>query len=243
MSANVRLLRRNATLAPGNPPIYVLAMALADRDEQRVPLQVDDMSDGSAVLSRVSGGAASEGRATKGLRPITEAVDTWRLDTLLFSPPAGLLSEPLPPPDVLKIDTEGAENLVLSGAARTLREHRPRLILAAHGAERAQSVLALLREAGYVAGGWLRGAGGARSSTWSRLRPEDAPRMADNNFIASTDDADIALEPVACAGDRPRRGAALRLPGQRERTGGRGHRLPHLWRSRAHTPWISRDSR
>ena len=153
------------------------------------------MSDGSAVLSRVSGGAASEGRATSGLRPITEAVDTWRLDTLLFDPPAGLLSEPLPPPDVIKIDTGGAESLVLEGAGRTLRKHQPRLILAMHGAERARSVLAFLDKSGYIAGGWIRESEGAKSSRWARLRPEDAPRMANNNCIASMDAGDVEAEP------------------------------------------------
>lgn len=194
MAENVRLLRRNARLAVSQKQLRVLAMALADRDDRAVELQVDDMSDGSAVLSRVSGGAPAHGRATSGLGTKTEVVDTSRLDTLLFDAPAEALDGPLPRPDIIKIDTEGAEQLVLAGAMRTLREHRPRLILAMHGADRARNVLELLERAGYTAGGWVHGHVGAPAQ-WTRLKPEDAPRMADNNCIASADDTDIATEP------------------------------------------------
>ena len=50
-------------------------------------------------------------------------------------------------PNLLKIDVEGAEFEVLQGAARVLREHRPRLVLALHGDER--RCLRLLLEGGY----------------------------------------------------------------------------------------------
>ncbi len=203
MAANVRLLRRNAALAPTGR-LRVLDMALADRDERAVDLQVDDMSDGSAVLSRVSGGAPSEGRATKGLGAKTQAVVTWRLDTLVFDPPAGALDAPLPPPNVVKIDTEGAEQLVLEGASRTLAEYCPRLIVAMHGFDRAREVLELLAGAGYGVGGWIRG--GEGSARWARLSPFDASRMADNNCIASIDDADLAAEPAPLDLSRCHRG-------------------------------------
>lgn len=195
MAENVRLLRRNASRGISPKEIRVLAIALADRDERGVELQVDDMSDGSAVLSRVSGGAPAQGRASSGLGSKTQTVDTWRLDTLLFDAPAGVLDAPLPRPDVIKIDTEGAEQLVLAGSMRTLREVRPRLILAMHGADRARSVLELLEGIGYSAAGWIRERPGA-SVQWRPLKPEDAPRMADNNCIASADESDIATEPA-----------------------------------------------
>ncbi len=41
----------------------------------------------------------------------------------------------LPPPDYMKIDVEGAEFSVLGGAAATLREHQPAILLATHGRE------------------------------------------------------------------------------------------------------------
>lgn len=196
MEANVRLLRRNAAMAQGPVSIHVMAVALADHDERGAELQVDDISDGSAVLSRVSGGAAAHGRASVGLGGRTERVDTWRLDTLLFDPPAGLLEAPLAAPQLMKIDTEGAEELVLAGAQRVLGEFRPRLILAMHGAQRAARVIALLEERGYGCGGWICASGGGRKMEWRRLAPAHANDMANNNCIASADEADLATEPA-----------------------------------------------
>jgi FkbM family methyltransferase len=194
MRANVRLLRRNAATAGAS--IRVLPVVLSDRDERCAELQVDDMSDGSAVLSRVSGGAAAHGRASAGLRPKAEAVETWRLDTLLFDPPAGVREAPLPRPDVMKIDTEGAEELVLAGAIRTLGKHRPRLILAMHGSDRARRVLNLLEAEGYFTGGWVRSGAPGSAEEWRCLAPQDAPQMSNNNCIASAHQTDIATEPA-----------------------------------------------
>jgi FkbM family methyltransferase len=185
MAANVKLLRRNSELADTPFPIY--PVALADSDEDAAELQVDDQSDGSAVLSKVNGGEASEGRAAKGLQPLAETVPQARLDTLL--PREMRLRPDLPPPDVIKIDTEGAEHLVLAGALQTLRRHRPRLILAAHGTDRAETLLELLARVDYHAAG-------RADDTWRLLRPGDAARLTNNNFIASADVEDVAIEPV-----------------------------------------------
>lgn len=46
-----------------------------------------------------------------------------------------LATEQCRPPDLLKIDVEGAEYEVLQGALELLRQHRPVLFLATHGAE------------------------------------------------------------------------------------------------------------
>jgi len=43
----------------------------------------------------------------------------------------------LPPPDVIKLDVEGAEVDVLEGALETIRRHRPRLLIELHGTNRA----------------------------------------------------------------------------------------------------------
>jgi len=40
-----------------------------------------------------------------------------------------------PPPDVIKIDVEGAEMLVLNGARKTIEMHRPRLFIEVHSSE------------------------------------------------------------------------------------------------------------
>jgi FkbM family methyltransferase len=69
-------------------------------------------------------------------------VETVSLDGLLAS-------GDVPPPDVVKIDVEGAEADVLTGAARLLGVRRPALILATHGADRHAACLELLAGHGY----------------------------------------------------------------------------------------------
>ena len=52
-------------------------------------------------------------------------------------------------PDLVKLDVEGAENLVLEGGRRVMREVRPTLIVEVHGAERAGRFYELMAEYGY----------------------------------------------------------------------------------------------
>lgn len=68
-------------------------------------------------------------------------VRTVRLDTLV--------AEGLPPPDVIKIDVEGAECQVLRGAQEVLVTHRPVVFLATHGPQVHAACCELLRELGY----------------------------------------------------------------------------------------------
>ncbi len=55
----------------------------------------------------------------------------------------------LRPPDLVKIDVEGAEAMVLQGMVRTLESRRPRLLLELHGFEAASASLTLLETHGY----------------------------------------------------------------------------------------------
>lgn len=55
----------------------------------------------------------------------------------------------LEPPDVLKVDVEGAEVMVLRGAMRILKSHRPTLLLSTHGPEAHRESLELLEQVGY----------------------------------------------------------------------------------------------
>jgi hypothetical protein len=56
----------------------------------------------------------------------------------------------LPGPDFIKIDVEGAESAVLSGASRLLRESRPNLVIETHSEQLGGECVALLHAAGYV---------------------------------------------------------------------------------------------
>jgi FkbM family methyltransferase len=72
----------------------------------------------------------------------TTTVDTTTLDTFVF---AGLN----PPPDLLKIDVEGAEALVIQGGLRTLEVYSPRLLMEIHGPKNALKVWELLQNLHY----------------------------------------------------------------------------------------------
>jgi len=56
----------------------------------------------------------------------------------------------IPPPRAMKIDVEGAEHDVLTGAAAVLARHRPMLLLSTHGYAIHERCMALLREFGYA---------------------------------------------------------------------------------------------
>ena len=54
------------------------------------------------------------------------------------------------PPDIMKIDVEGAEMLVLEGAKNTLQLHHPVLFVEIHSSELLEQCTSLLEELGYV---------------------------------------------------------------------------------------------
>lgn len=62
---------------------------------------------------------------------------------------------PLPPPDIVKIDVEGAERAVLRGARQTLSEHQPAIVMeyscinTGNAGYKREELTALLRDLGY----------------------------------------------------------------------------------------------
>jgi FkbM family methyltransferase len=183
MGENVELLRENVRLGGLEDRVRIMPIALSDSEGQET-LQVDDVTSGTAVLDSISGGRASAGRAHLGLPPRTERVVVSPLDRVIER-------EELPPPDVMKVDTEGAEALVLAGATGTLRTHRPRLAVALHGPDKARQTFEILEAHEYFCYGFVRDKG---ESVYGRLHPDDADRLANNNVIASCDEADVRDE-------------------------------------------------
>jgi FkbM family methyltransferase len=119
LEANVRVLRRN--LEENRFRNYrIHQVAVADRSGSAEMVLADEP--GRTRLS--------DARQDAGER--TVVVPLACLDEL-----------GLPPPDVVKIDVEGAESRVLRGMTRLLREHRPVLIIELHGDQRAPVVAAL----------------------------------------------------------------------------------------------------
>jgi FkbM family methyltransferase len=174
MKANLRDLHTNLALGRIADRARVFPLALADHEAHEL-LQVDDVSSGSAVLDRVSHGRASESRQRYGLAAKTESVRVATLDSLIAR-------ESLPPPNVLKIDVEGAEALVLKGAARTIQQHKPRLLIelhSVHGPSTAYDCIPLLEEWGYAlyCHGWSNNQG------WSApIRTADLQNQSTERF-------------------------------------------------------------
>ena len=182
---NRALLAENLRLGGIEDRVTVMPMALADEDGE-AEFQLDDMQSASGTLSKVTGGEACVGRQSLGLGPLATRVPVRRLDTLIAE-------SGLPLPAVIKIDVEGAEGLLLRGAADLLRRHGPHLLVELHGVGCIRDVLGLLDGMGYACAGKVspRFAAGGYGRVDASLLPriED---MYDIHFLVATrDPADL----------------------------------------------------
>jgi FkbM family methyltransferase len=80
--------------------------------------------------STLEGALVPDGDAS-AVRVRTESVDA-------------LVAGGMPPPDLIKVDVEGAEAAVIRGAARTIDAHRPLMLLEVHSAEAGRGVAAAM---------------------------------------------------------------------------------------------------
>lgn len=112
-------------------PVHVLTCAAGDR----VDLASFEISAGQRCTNSLSGAQAQ--------RPPALCTMTVPMLTLDW------LAEHRAPPQVLKIDVEGAEDLVLAGAARLLATTPPAVVLIEVWKDKLGKVLGTLRQAGY----------------------------------------------------------------------------------------------
>lgn len=106
---------------------------------QNVTIVPVAVSDGDGIAHFQTGLASEMGRlAHEG----DLTVRTVSLDE-------GIARGEWPLPDVIKIDVEGAESRVLSGAARLFSMHHPVIVLACHGTPQFRACSELLNSAGY----------------------------------------------------------------------------------------------
>jgi FkbM family methyltransferase len=138
---NLPLLQENLGLGGIADSVSVHALAIGDVDGEQL-FQVDDVQSTSGSLDSVRAGAAAEGRENLGMPALSIPVACRSIDSLLEN-------REIPEPAVLKIDVEGAEGRVLTGAMRFLERRRPRLLVEIHGAQEAREVSSLLCALGY----------------------------------------------------------------------------------------------
>jgi FkbM family methyltransferase len=128
----VGLLRRSAAIQPpSSAPVQVVPAAVAGS----CGLRSFNISSRSRSSSFLSGYGSSQAGAVAERQTVVALSLDW-------------VAERLPPPDVLKIDVEGAELEVLEGATRLLEARRP-VLLCEVSAPRSAEVAALLRGRGY----------------------------------------------------------------------------------------------
>lgn len=132
-------LKRNPKLATH---IRYMALAISEKDGEMAFNQSDDIR-----------GASTGGHLRGALPPLSEAdykkahfretvVPTARMDTLVE-----VHGEPAP--DIIKIDVEGAEELVLRGGVNLLTRRRPVLVIEVHHICLMFSIQKMLLELGY----------------------------------------------------------------------------------------------
>jgi FkbM family methyltransferase len=121
---NLRFLRRHIGINKLTN-VEVIEAAVSDRE-------------GTAMFDDTANAAMGSLSARGSLKVRTVAIDDLAAQGLLR------------PPDMVKIDVEGAEADVLAGAARTLAAHMPAVFLATHGAEVHAACLSKLSALGYA---------------------------------------------------------------------------------------------
>jgi FkbM family methyltransferase len=132
LPANQRAVRRLCELNP-ELSIQLFSVALGSADGSVLLKVMSDPSMGKLANSSFQAGAA----------PLAEIpVAIRQIDSLLHD-------RVVPPPNVIKIDVEGAELDVLDGAADMLRGSRPAIFLEAHGAELEKACTEKLSQLGY----------------------------------------------------------------------------------------------
>lgn len=130
---NIARIEKLKALNPALP-IQVQAMALSDQDGEMELVIMPDTSMAKLTASDFQREASTDRRIT---------VRTATIDGLVASGAA-------PPPRMMKLDVEGAEMMVLKGAAKTLEQHRPVIFSEVHSSALMTEVKAYLGALGYV---------------------------------------------------------------------------------------------
>lgn len=129
---NLRRLRANLNLNPEGQRVQVVPTAVGERTARKMFLV--HRSTGMGKLAGSRGRSAEYGDE---LAVDVVALDDW------------MQQHAEPPPQLVKIDVEGGEQLVLTGMTRLLRAARPVLLLELHGPEAAAASFDILEASEY----------------------------------------------------------------------------------------------
>lgn len=132
LPANIERIRKLVALNPALP-LELHEMALSDQDGTAEFMVMPETSMAKLTTSQFQPHAASGTRIS---------VRTATIDGLVE---AGSL----PPPDLMKLDVEGAEMMVLRGARQVLARHRPVIFAEIHSSALLAEAQAWLAELGY----------------------------------------------------------------------------------------------
>ena len=128
----IQLLRRSASVqSPSSAPVQVIPIAVAESCN----LRTFNIASRSRATNFLSGYGSSQTGGVAEQQTVVSVTLDW-------------LAERLPLPDVIKIDVEGAELEVLSGAIGMLEKKHP-VILCEVSSERSPQITALLKDKGY----------------------------------------------------------------------------------------------
>jgi FkbM family methyltransferase len=190
MSENLPELRYNLRIGGIEDRVTVLPWALCNQDGV-ADFQVDDIQSASGALDTVYGGKACRARAALDLPPKVERVQCRTVDSILQE-------GSVPPPDVIKVDIEGAERMFLDGGERFFAEHSPRLLIETHGVEVMKASLEFLFDRGFYIAGCVPGSW--HPTRHLRLSPDVLNRITDQydvHFIAAAkhpEDLPVTIE-------------------------------------------------
>ena len=133
LPSNIEQIRKMTALNP-NLPITIHEVALADVTGETTFTVMPEASMGKLGQSEFESGDCPDGEIKV------------RLDTLDSMLGEGRIA----PAQLLKIDVEGAEVMVLQGAAKFISEHRPIFYIEAHSHELARGCVNFLKPHGYT---------------------------------------------------------------------------------------------
>jgi FkbM family methyltransferase len=132
LQENQQAIRRLCALNP-TLPVELLCLAVGETDGIACLTTMPDRSMAKLATSPFQRDAGACGEIEVRLRTIDALV----------------LEGTIPPPDIVKIDVEGAEYDVLAGAADTLRRWQPTVLLEAHSAPLEEECARALRDLAY----------------------------------------------------------------------------------------------